>query len=284
MKLCGFEVGLDRPLFLIAGPCVAESRELVLHTASTLKDICARLGVPFIFKASFDKANRSSGKSFRGPGREAGLALLAEVRETVGVPVLTDVHTPDDVVAAAQVVDVLQTPAFLCRQTDLIEAAAASGKPVNIKKGQFLAPGDMAQVVAKAHAAGGQGRTLVCERGVSFGYNNLVVDMRGLAVMRQTGCPVVFDATHSVQLPGGQGDRSGGQREFVPVLARAAVAAGVSGLFMETHPDPARALSDGPNAWPLDRMEDLLRTLVTLDRAVKAAGFAEQALTQQTAN
>jgi 2-dehydro-3-deoxyphosphooctonate aldolase (KDO 8-P synthase) len=284
MKLCGFEVGLDRPLFLIAGPCVAESRDLVLHTASTLKDICARLGVPFIFKASFDKANRSSGKSFRGPGREAGLALLAEVRETVGVPVLTDVHTPDDVKAAAEVVDVLQTPAFLCRQTDLIEAAAASGKPVNIKKGQFLAPGDMAQVVAKAHAAGGAGRTLVCERGVSFGYNNLVVDMRGLAVMRQTGCPVVFDATHSVQLPGGQGDRSGGQREFVPVLARAAVAAGVAGLFMETHPDPARALSDGPNAWPLDRMEDLLHTLVTLDRAVKAAGFAEQSLMQDSGN
>jgi 2-dehydro-3-deoxyphosphooctonate aldolase (KDO 8-P synthase) len=284
MKLCGFEVGLDRPLFLIAGPCVAESRELVLHTASTLKAICARLDVPFIFKASFDKANRSSGKSFRGPGREAGLALLAEVRETLRVPVLTDVHTPDDVAAAAEVVDVLQTPAFLCRQTDLIEAAAASGKPVNIKKGQFLAPGDMAQVVAKAHAAGGAGRTLVCERGVCFGYNNLVVDMRGLAVMRQTGCPVVFDATHSVQLPGGQGDRSGGQREFVPVLARAAVAAGVAGLFMETHPDPARALSDGPNAWPLDRMKDLLRTLVTLDRAVKAAGFAEQSLMQAPGN
>ena len=284
MKLCGFEVGLDRPLFLIAGPCVAESRDLVLHTASTLMAICTRLGVPFIFKASFDKANRSSGKSFRGPGREAGLALLAEVRETVGVPVLTDVHTPDDVAAAAEVVDVLQTPAFLCRQTDLIEAAAASGKPVNIKKGQFLAPGDMAQVVAKAHAAGGAGRTLVCERGVSFGYNNLVVDMRGLAVMRQTGCPVVFDATHSVQLPGGQGDRSGGQREFVPVLARAAVAVGVAGLFMETHPDPARALSDGPNAWPLDRMENLLHTLVTLDRAVKAAGFAEQSLMQAPGN
>jgi 2-dehydro-3-deoxyphosphooctonate aldolase (KDO 8-P synthase) len=280
MKLCGFEVGIDRPLFLIAGPCVAESRELVLHTASTLKDICARLGVPFIFKASFDKANRSSGKSFRGPGRAAGLAMLAEVRDTVGVPVLTDVHTPDDVEAAAAIVDVLQTPAFLCRQTDLIVAAAASGKPVNIKKGQFLAPDDMAQVVAKANAAGGAGRTLVCERGVSFGYHNLVVDMRGLAVMRQTGCPVVFDATHSVQLPGGQGDRSGGQREFVPVLARAAVAAGVAGVFMETHPDPARALSDGPNAWPLDRMENLLQTLVTLDRAVKAAGFAEHSLMQ----
>ena len=282
MKLCGFEVGLDRPLFLIAGPCVAESRNLALDTAATLKDICARLGVPFIFKASFDKANRSSGKSFRGPGRDAGLAILAEVRETLGVPVLTDVHTPDDVQAAAQVVDVLQTPAFLCRQTDLIEAVAACGKPVNIKKGQFLAPGDMAQVVAKAHAAGGEGRVMVCERGVSFGYHNLVVDMRGLAVMRETGCPVVFDATHSVQLPGGQGDRSGGQREFVPVLARAAVAAGVAGLFMETHPDPARALSDGPNAWPLDRMENLLQTLVSLDRAVKAAGFAEQALMQAT--
>lgn len=278
MKLCGFEVGLDRPLFLIAGPCTAESRELVLHTAATLKDICGRVGLPFIFKASFDKANRSSGRSPRGPGREAGLAMLAEVRETVGVPVLTDVHSPGDVAAATQVVDVLQTPAFLCRQTDLIEAVAASGKPVNIKKGQFLAPGDMAQVVAKANAAGGEGRVLVCERGASFGYNNLVVDMRGLAVMRQSGCPVVFDATHSVQLPGGQGDRSGGQREFVPVLARAAVAAGVSGLFMETHPDPARALSDGPNAWPLDRMESLLRTLVDLDRLVKAAGFAEQDL------
>jgi len=284
MKLCGFEVGLDRPLFLIAGPCVAESRNLALDTAATLKGICARLGVPFIFKASFDKANRSSGKSFRGPGRDAGLAILAEVRETLGVPVLTDVHTPDDVQAAAQVVDVLQTPAFLCRQTDLIEAVAACGKPVNIKKGQFLAPGDMKQVVAKAHAAGGEGRVMVCERGVSFGYNNLVVDMRGLAVMRESGCPVVFDATHSVQLPGGQGDRSGGQREFVPVLARAAVAVGVAGLFMETHPDPARALSDGPNAWPLDRMEDLLQTLVCLDRAVKAAGFAEQALMQATAN
>ena len=282
MRLCGFEVGLDRPLFLIAGPCVAESRTLALDTAATLKDICTRLGVPFIFKASFDKANRSSGKSFRGPGRDAGLAILAEVRETLGVPVLTDVHTPDDVQAAAQVVDVLQTPAFLCRQTDLIEAVAASGKPVNIKKGQFLAPDDMAQVVAKANAAGGEGRVMVCERGVSFGYHNLVVDMRGLAVMRQTGCPVVFDATHSVQLPGGQGDRSGGQREFVPVLARAAVAAGVAGLFMETHPDPARALSDGPNAWPLERMENLLQTLLTLDRAVKAAGFAEQALMQAT--
>lgn len=283
MKLCGFETGLEQPLFLIAGPCTAESRELVLHTASTLKDICGRVGVPFIFKASFDKANRSSGKSPRGPGREAGLAMLAEVRETVGVPVLTDVHSPDDVAAAAQVVDVLQTPAFLCRQTDLIEAVAASGKPVNIKKGQFLAPADMAQVVAKANAAGGEGRVLVCERGASFGYNNLIVDMRGLALMRQTGCPVVFDATHSVQLPGGQGDRSGGQREFVPVLARAAVAAGVSGLFMETHPDPARAFSDGPNAWPLDRMESLLRTLVDLDRLVKAAGFAEQDLMQTNA-
>ena len=261
---------------------MAESRNLALDTAVTLKDICARLGVPFIFKASFDKANRSSGKSFRGPGRDAGLAILAEVRETLGVPVLTDVHTPDDVQAAAQVVDVLQTPAFLCRQTDLIEAVAACGKPVNIKKGQFLAPGDMKQVVAKAHAAGGEGRVMVCERGVSFGYNNLVVDMRGLAVMRESGCPVVFDATHSVQLPGGQGDRSGGQREFVPVLARAAVAVGVAGLFMETHPDPARALSDGPNAWPLDRMENLLQTLVTLDRAVKVAGFAEQALMQAT--
>ena len=282
MKLCGFEVGLDRPLFLIAGPCVVESRNLALDTAATLKGICARLGVPFIFKASFDKANRSSSKSFRGPGRDAGLAILAEVRETLGVPVLTDVHSPDDVQAAAQVVDVLQTPAFLCRQTDLIEAVAACGKPVNIKKGQFLAPGDMKQVVAKAHAAGGEGRVMVCERGVSFGYNNLVVDMRGLAVMRESGCPVVFDATHSVQLPGGQGDRSGGQREFVPVLARAAVAVGVAGLFMETHPDPARALSDGPNAWPLDRMEDLLQTLVSLDRAVKAAGFAEQALMQAT--
>ncbi len=282
MKLCGFEAGLTQPLFLIAGPCVAESRQLALDTAATLKDICTRLGLPFIFKASFDKANRSSGTTFRGPGRDAGLAILAEVRATLGVPVLTDVHTADDVQAAAQVVDVLQTPAFLCRQTDLIEAAAASGKPVNIKKGQFLAPGDMTQVVAKANAAGATGQILVCERGVSFGYNNLVVDMRGLAAMRATGCPVVFDATHSVQLPGGQGDRSGGQREFVPVLARAAVAAGVAGLFMETHPNPAQALSDGPNAWPLDRREALLKTLVGLDRMVKAAGFAEQTLMHTT--
>jgi 2-dehydro-3-deoxyphosphooctonate aldolase (KDO 8-P synthase) len=278
MNLCGFEAGLDRPFFLIAGPCVIESRELVLETAKRLRDMAIELEIPLIFKCSYDKANRSSGRSFRGPGMQEGLEILAEVRESVRVPVLTDVHSTAEVDAAAQVVDVLQTPAFLCRQTDLIEAAAASGKPVNIKKGQFLAPSDMINVVDKANAAGGAGRVLVCERGYSFGYNNLVVDMRSLAILRDTGCPVVFDATHSVQLPGGQGDRSGGQREHVPVLARAAVAAGIAGLFMETHPDPARALSDGPNAWPLDRMASLLDTLKRLDREVKRGPLEETAL------
>jgi 2-dehydro-3-deoxyphosphooctonate aldolase (KDO 8-P synthase) len=278
MNLCGFEAGLDRPFFLIAGPCVIESRELVLDTARRLRDVAASLDVPLIFKCSYDKANRSSGTSYRGPGMEEGLDILAEVRQSVGVPVLTDVHSVEEVAAAATVVDVLQTPAFLCRQTDLIEAAAASGKPVNIKKGQFLAPGDMRNVVDKARAAGGAGRVLVCERGYAFGYNNLVVDMRSLAIMRDTGCPVVFDATHSVQLPGGQGVRSGGQREHVPVLARAAVAAGIAGLFMETHPDPARALSDGPNAWPLDRMASLLATLKRLDEVVKASTLDELGL------
>lgn len=276
MKLCGFEVGLDRPFFLIAGPCTAESRELCVEVAGTLAELCARLGIPYIFKASYDKANRSSGASPRGPGRDAGLALLAEVRRQVGVPVLTDVHTEADVAAVAEVVDVLQTPAFLCRQTDFIHAVAATGKPVNIKKGQFLAPGDMKNVVAKAREANGGADTLmVCERGASFGYNNLVSDMRSLALLRETGCPVVFDATHSVQLPGGQGSSSGGQREFVPVLARAALAAGIAGLFMETHPDPEKAWSDGPNSWPLARMASLLETLVTIDRAVKSAGFEE---------
>ncbi len=278
MKLCGFEVGLDRPFFLIAGPCVIESKQLAIDTAGMLKEITGALGIPFIYKSSFDKANRSSHKSFRGPGMEGGLAILEEVRKTVGVPVLTDVHDEAEIDAVAAVVDVLQTPAFLCRQTDFINAVAAAGKPVNIKKGQFLAPGDMKNVVDKARAAGGEGRIMVCERGASFGYNNLVSDMRSLAIMRETGCPVVFDATHSVQLPGGQGTRSGGQREHVPVLARAAVAAGVSGLFMETHPDPEKALSDGPNAWPLGRMRDLLRTLKDLDTCVKSDGFAEQAL------
>ena len=276
MKLCGFDVGLDKPLFLIAGPCTAESLELCVEVAGTMKEICSRLGVPYIFKASYDKANRSSGKSARGPGLDGGLKLLDEVRRQVGVPVLTDVHAEADIGAVASVVDVLQTPAFLCRQTDFIHAVAASGKPVNIKKGQFLAPGDMKNVVAKAREANGGADTLmVCERGASFGYNNLVSDMRSLAIMRETECPVVFDATHSVQLPGGQGTVSGGQREFVPVLARAAVAVGVSGLFMETHPCPEKALSDGPNSWPLGRMESLLTTLVALDRVVKAAGFEE---------
>jgi len=275
MQLCGFPVGLDQPLFLIAGPCVIESRQMALESAAALKEITARVGIPFIYKSSFDKANRTSGSSFRGPGLAEGLAILAEVRETVGVPVLTDVHTEAEVGPAAEVVDVLQTPAFLCRQTDFIQAVAATGKPVNIKKGQFLAPEDMRHVVAKAKAAnGGADTILVCERGVSFGYQNLVVDMRGLAIMRQTGCPVVFDATHSVQLPGGGDGRSSGRREFVPVLARAAVAAGVSGLFMECHPDPDRALSDGPNAWPIPRLEALLATLVALDRLVKANGGA----------
>lgn len=276
MKLCGFEAGLDRPLFLIAGPCTAESLELCVEVAGRMKEICERLAVPYIFKASYDKANRSSGASVRGPGLEGGLRILDEVRRQIGVPVLTDVHSEADVAAVAAVVDVLQTPAFLCRQTDFIHAVAACGKPVNIKKGQFLAPGDMKNVVAKAREVnGGADNLMVCERGASFGYNNLVSDMRSLAIMRETGCPVVFDATHSVQLPGGQGTSSGGQREFVPVLARAAVAVGIAGLFMETHPRPEKAFSDGPNSWPLARMESLLATLVALDRAAKAAGFEE---------
>ena len=278
MKLCGFEVGLDRPLFLIAGPCVIESRDVAHETAGRLKEITARLGIPFIYKSSYDKANRSSEKSFRGLGMDSGLKILESVRQEIGVPVITDVHEVAEIDAVASVVDVLQTPAFLCRQTDFIQAVAASGKPVNIKKGQFLAPWDMKNVVDKANAAGGTGRIMVCERGVSFGYNNLVSDMRSLAVMRETGCPVVFDATHSVQLPGGQGTRSGGQREHVPVLARAAVAAGIAGLFMETHPDPDRALSDGPNAWPLGYMEMLLVTLMELDASVKRSGLAEALL------
>jgi len=275
VKLCNFDVGLDRPLFLIAGPCVIESRQMALDTAGELRDICTALGINFIYKSSYDKANRSSGASPRGPGMDEGLDILAEVRRKVGVPVLTDVHGENDVAAVAAVVDVLQTPAFLCRQTDFIEAVARCGKPVNIKKGQFLAPGDMKQVVLKAKEANsGADNIMVCERGASFGYNNLVSDMRSLAIMRETGCPVVFDATHSVQLPGGQGDRSGGQREFVPVLARAAVAVGVAGLFMETHPDPARAMSDGPNAWPLPQMSALLEQLVELDALVKRKGMA----------
>ena len=278
MKLCGFDVGLDRPMFLIAGPCVVESREMAVDTAGQLKEIAASLGVPFIYKSSYDKANRSSSKSFRGLGMDEGLRILADVKKQIGVPVLTDVHAEDEIAAVAQVVDVLQTPAFLCRQTDFIHAAASSGKPVNIKKGQFLAPGDMKNVVDKAREASGQDNIMVCERGASFGYNNLVSDMRSLAIMRDTLCPVVFDATHSVQLPGGQGTSSGGQREFVPVLARAAVAAGVAGVFMETHPDPAKAMSDGPNAWPLHLMKQLLETLKALDDLVKGRGFAENAL------
>jgi 2-dehydro-3-deoxyphosphooctonate aldolase (KDO 8-P synthase) len=276
MKLCGFSVGLEQPLFLIAGPCTAESLELCVDVAGHLKEVTARLGIPYIFKASYDNANRSSGKSVRGPGIDAGLKLLDEVRRQVGVPILTDVHSEADITAVAAVVDVLQTPAFLCRQTDFIHAVAACGKPVNIKKGQFLAPGDMKNVVAKAREVnGGAENLMVCERGASFGYNNLVSDMRSLAILRETGCPVVFDATHSVQLPGGQGDTSGGQREFVPVLARAAVAVGIAGLFMETHPNPEKAWSDGPNSWPLAKMESLLTTLVALDKAAKAAGFEE---------
>jgi 2-dehydro-3-deoxyphosphooctonate aldolase (KDO 8-P synthase) len=279
MNLCGYDVGLDRPFFLIAGPCTAESEQLCLDIAGQMKEMCERLGVPYIFKASYDKANRSSGKSPRGPGMEKGLEWLARVRREIGVPVLTDVHTVEEIPAVAAAVDVLQTPAFLCRQTDFIHAVAASGKPVNIKKGQFLAPGDMKQVVAKAKEAnGGADTIMVCERGASFGYNNLVSDMRSLAIMRETACPVVFDATHSVQLPGGQGTSSGGQREFVPVLARAAVAVGVAGLFMETHPCPEKAFSDGPNAWPLQKMQSLLSTLVALDRLVKAQPFEEQGL------
>ena len=275
MQLCGFEVGLHRPLFLIAGPCVVESEQLQVDVAGRLKETCAKLGVPLIFKSSYDKANRSSGKSFRGLGIDEGLRILAEVKRQVGVPVLTDVHADEDVAKVAAAVDVLQTPAFLCRQTDFIRAVASAGKPVNIKKGQFLAPEDMANVVAKAREASGRDNILVCERGASFGYHNLVSDMRSLAIMRATGCPVVFDATHSVQLPGGQGSSSGGQREFVPVLARAAVAAGVAGVFMETHPDPAKALSDGPNAWPLGRMGELLETLLAIDATVKRTRFPE---------
>ena len=274
MKLCHFEAGLDKPLFLIAGPCVIESEQLAMDTAGALKEICAALGVPFIYKSSFDKANRSSAKSFRGLGMEEGLRILSEVKKKMGVPVITDVHedTPMDEVAA--VVDVLQTPAFLCRQTNFIQSVARTGKPVNIKKGQFLAPWDMKNVVDKAKATGNE-QIMVCERGVSFGYNTLVSDMRGLAIMRETGCPVVFDATHSVQQPGGMGEKSGGQREFVPVLARAAVAVGISGLFAETHPNPECALSDGPNAWPLPLMKELLETLKEIDALVKQRGFAE---------
>ncbi|HNQ03646.1 MAG TPA: 3-deoxy-8-phosphooctulonate synthase [Thiobacillaceae bacterium] len=276
MKLCGFEVGLDRPLFLIAGPCVVESEQMALDTAGALKDICAEASIHFIYKSSYDKANRSSGTSFRGLGMDEGLRILAEVRKQLSLPVITDVHTEAEISTVAAVVDVLQTPAFLCRQTDFIQACAATGKPVNIKKGQFLAPGDMKNVVTKAKMAnGGADTILVCERGVSFGYNTLVSDMRGLVIMRETGCPVVFDATHSVQQPGGQGDRSGGQREFVPVLARAAVASGISGLFAETHPDPDKALSDGPNAWPLHLMKELLFTLREIDALVKQRGFIE---------
>jgi len=280
MKLCDFEVGLDQPFFLIAGTCVIESEQMALDTAGTLKEICATLGVPFIYKSSYDKANRSSGSTYRGLGRSEGLRILSEVRRQIGVPVLTDVHAEDEIEEVAAVVDVLQTPAFLCRQTDFIHACARSGKPVNIKKGQFLAPHDMINVINKARAAAREAglsddRFFACERGVSFGYNNLVSDMRSLAIMRETGAPVVFDATHSVQLPGGQGTSSGGQREFVPVLARAAVATGVAGLFMETHPDPAKAKSDGPNAVPLHRMKELLQTLTALDRVVKSQQFLE---------
>jgi 2-dehydro-3-deoxyphosphooctonate aldolase (KDO 8-P synthase) len=275
MKLCGFEAGLDQPLFLIAGPCVVESRELQVDTAGRLKEMCGRLGIPFIFKSSYDKANRSSSRSFRGLGMEEGLRVLAEVKRQVGVPVLTDVHDEDEIKPAAEVVDVLQTPAFLCRQTDFIRAVAGAGRPVNIKKGQFLSPQEMQNVVDKAREASGGDNVLVCERGFAFGYGNLVSDMRSLAIMRATGCPVVFDATHSVQLPGGQGTSSGGQREFIPVLARAAVASGIAGLFMETHPNPEKALSDGPNAWPLGLLQPLLETLAALDRLVKESGFAE---------
>jgi len=279
MKLCNFDVGLEHPLFLIAGPCVIESQQMAIDTAGQLKEIAAALNIPFIYKSSYDKANRSSNKTFRGFGMEAGLKILDEVRRQIGVPILTDVHTEEQVPHVAAVVDVLQTPAFLCRQTDFITACAKSGKPVNIKKGQFMAPGDMKNVVQKAKEAnGGADNIMVCERGVSFGYNTLVSDMRGLAIMRETHCPVVFDATHSVQQPGGQGDKSGGQREHVPVLARAAVASGIAGIFMETHPDPAKALSDGPNAWPLHKMKDLLEVLVDLDKLVKKAGFIESTL------
>ena len=282
MKLCGFDIGLDQPFFLIAGPCVIESEQLQMDTAGTLKEITASLGIPFIFKSSYDKANRSSGTSFRGPGMQTGLEILAKVKRELGVPILTDVHSEADIAAVAAIVDVLQTPAFLCRQTDFIHAVAQSGKPVNIKKGQFLAPGDMKNVIDKARAAArekglSEDRFMACERGASFGYNNLVSDMRSLAIMRETQAPVVFDATHSVQLPGGNGTSSGGQREMVPVLARAAVAVGVAGLFMETHPDPAQAMSDGPNAVPLKHMKALLETLLELDRVTKKNGFLEQA-------
>ncbi len=280
MKLCGFDIGLDQPFFLIAGPCVIESEQLQMDTAGTLKEIAASLGIPFIFKSSYDKANRSSGTTFRGPGMHKGLDILAKVRRELGVPVLTDVHSEADIATVASVVDVLQTPAFLCRQTDFIHAVAQSGKPVNIKKGQFLAPGDMKNVIDKARAAArekglDEDSFMACERGASFGYNNLVSDMRSLAIMRETKAPVVFDATHSVQLPGGNGTSSGGQREMVPVLARAAVAVGVAGLFMETHPDPAKAMSDGPNAVPLKHMKALLETLLELDRVTKKNGFLE---------
>jgi 2-dehydro-3-deoxyphosphooctonate aldolase (KDO 8-P synthase) len=284
MKLCGFDVGLDHPIFLISGTCVIESRQMAMDTAGALKEITSALGIPFIYKSSFDKANRSSGKSFRGPGMEKGLEILADVKRELGVPVLTDVHTIEEIPMVAAVVDVLQTPAFLCRQTDFIVACAESGLPVNIKKGQFLAPGDMKNVIDKARAAArdaglNEDNFMACERGASFGYNNLVSDMRSLAIMRESNCPVVFDATHSVQLPGGQGTSSGGQREHIPVLSRAAVAAGVAGLFMETHPNPAQAMSDGPNAVPLGRMKELLSTLVDIDRVVKKAGFLESSFT-----
>jgi len=276
MKLCGFDVGIDQPLFLIAGPCVIESEQMALDTAGQLKEICNTLNLNFIYKSSYDKANRSSGKSFRGFGMEAGLKILEKVKTQIGVPVLTDVHSEDEITEVAAVVDVLQTPAFLCRQTDFIHAVASAGKPVNIKKGQFLSPWDMQNVVEKARDASGMDNIMVCERGASFGYNNLVSDMRSLAVMRNTACPVVFDATHSVQLPGGQGTASGGQREFVPVLARAAVAAGISGIFMETHPNPSKALSDGPNAFPLGYLKSLLQTLQALDAMVKQQGLIEE--------
>lgn len=277
MKLCGFDVGLDKPLFLIAGPCVIESEGLALETAGVLRDMARRVGIPFIYKSSFDKANRTSVSSFRGLGLEAGLRILEKVKQQIGVPVLTDVHEDTPLAEVAAVVDVLQTPAFLCRQTNFIQNVARQGLPVNIKKGQFLAPWDMKNVVDKAKAVGNN-QIMACERGVSFGYNTLVSDMRGLAVMRETGCPVVFDATHSVQQPGGLGGRSGGQRQFVPVLARAAVASGIAGVFMETHPDPEKALSDGPNAWPMGQMESLLQVLKRIDDTVKSAGFIEQTL------
>lgn len=277
MKLCDFEVGLDRPFFLIAGTCVIESEQMALDTAGTLKELCAKLNIPFVYKSSFDKANRSSHKSYRGPGVEEGLKILQKVQQQIGVPVLTDVHEDTPLAEVASVVDIMQTPAFLCRQTNFIQAVAEQGKPVNIKKGQFSAPWDMVHVVDKAKATGNQ-QIMVCERGASFGYNNLVSDMRSLAEMRNTNCPVVYDATHSAQLPGGQGTSSGGQRQHVPVLARAAIAAGVSGLFMETHPDPDKALSDGPNSWPLHRMQELLETLMAIDTAVKANTLIENTL------